>query len=109
MTYLPQPVVTSSTRIHALDAARGLALLIGIVYHSLESLIPFKVYNVAQDTQTSTLLDGIYYLCHIFRMPVFFLMAGYFAHLLYHHRRPQGFLINRTKTSCTTISYLLAD
>lgn len=97
MISLPRSVTTSFTRVHALDAARGLALLIGVVYHALESLVPFKIYNVAQDCQTSTLLDGVYYLCHIFRMQVFFLMAGYFAHLLYYHRGPQGFIANRTK------------
>ena len=72
MISLPRSVTTSFTRVHALDAARGLALLIGVVYHALESLVPFKIYNVAQDYQTSTLLDGVYYLCHIFRMQVFF-------------------------------------
>lgn len=97
MTSLPRPVTTSLTRVHALDAARGLALLIGIFYHALESLIPFNIYNVVQDTQTSTLLDGVYYLCHIFRMQVFFLMAGYFARLLYYHQGPQGFIANRIK------------
>ena len=95
MIYSPKSDI-SVVRFHALDAGRGLALIIGIIYHSFESLIPFKVYNVAQDTQTSTLLDGLYYVCHIFRMQLFFFMAGFFAHLLYH-RGLYNFITNRIK------------
>ena len=91
------PLAAGPARVHALDAARGFALLIGIVYHGMESLTANKIYGAAQDTQSSRLLDAAYYVFHVFRMQVFFLMAGYFAHLLYHRQGPRGFVANRAQ------------
>jgi hypothetical protein len=93
------PVTASlpTTRLPALDAARSLALLVGIVFHGLESLTFVKLYNVAQDTQSSPVLEAVYYLCHLFRMQLYFLMSGFFAHLLYHRRGPQEFVANRVQ------------
>lgn len=88
---------SASTRFHALDATRGLALLIGIGFHSLESLISLKAYSIVQDTQGSLLIDAAYYVCHVFRMQVFFLIAGFFAHLLYHLRGRRAFIVNRVQ------------
>ncbi|AMJ65098.1 acyltransferase family protein [Hymenobacter sp. PAMC 26628] len=91
------PLTAAPYRVHALDATRGFALLIGIVYHGLESLVANKIYGPAQDTQSSLLLEAAYYVFHIFRMQVFFLMAGYFAHLLYHRQGLRGFVANRVQ------------
>lgn len=49
----------------------------------------------AQDTQSSIVLDVLFYISHVFRMQAFFWMAGYFAHLLYHRQGPTGFVRNR--------------
>lgn len=89
--------LSPSTRVHGLDAARAGALLLGIVFHGVESFTFNKAFVAVQDTQSSVLLSAFYYVGHIFRMQVFFLMAGYFAHLLYRRQGPRGFLINRTK------------
>ena len=91
------PAAPAATRVHALDAARGGALLLGILFHGLETLTYAKAFDPVQDTQTSALLGAVYYGCHIFRMQAFFLMAGFFAHLLYHRRGPRAFAANRAQ------------
>ncbi|MVM31319.1 acyltransferase family protein [Spirosoma sp. HMF4905] len=96
-----QPVSISpieSPRFHALDAARTIALLIGIVHHGIESFVSYANGDWAtQDSQSSIVLDIVFYVSHVFRMQAFFLMSGFFAHLLYHRRGPREFIINRTK------------
>jgi hypothetical protein len=87
-----------STRFHALDAVRTFALLIGIVHHGMESFVTYAKWDwVTQDSQSSVVLDVLFYVSHVFRMQAFFLMSGFFAHLLYHRRGPREFLVNRTK------------
>lgn len=99
-----------STRVHALDAARGAALLLGVVFHGIESLAFNKQFAAVQDSQSSTLLNVVYYSCHIFRMQAFFLMAGYFAHLLYRRLGLQGFLGNRiTRLAVPFVLFGLVD
>ena len=94
------PVLSAhSERFHALDAVRAFALILGIFFHGVESFvsyIPLKARPI-QDTQASVFLDGFFYVAHTFRMQAFFLIAGYFAHLLYYRRGPTGFLQNRAK------------
>ena len=97
MNTLPPPLAPAPPRFHALDAARGIALLLGVVFHGLESLTFAKTFGPAQDTQGSVLLEAAYYSLHVFRMQAFFLLAGFFAHLLYHRRGAGPFVANRTK------------
>jgi peptidoglycan/LPS O-acetylase OafA/YrhL len=99
---MPPQVITppashQAERLHALDAIRALALLIGIVFHGLLSLVSFlpPMAWVVRDATGSPLLDAFCYAAHIFRMPAFFLIAGFFAHLLYHRQGPRGFMRHR--------------
>jgi glucan biosynthesis protein C len=66
-------------RYHYLDAARGILMILGIVYHAA------RVYGEAgwlvSNDVTSPVFDGIAHALHIFRMPAFFLMSGFFAAL----------------------------
>ena len=75
--------MNSSHRLHALDAARGFALLLGIVLHATMS---FFTIIPAQDVSQSTTLAVTFYVIHLFRMSLFFLIAGFFAHLAFHRR-----------------------
>ena len=87
-----------SPRYHALDAVRAFALLLGVFYHGIASFVSYnKTEWPARDTQQSLWLDVLFYIVHVFRMPVFFLLAGFFAHLLYHRRGAWGFARNRVK------------
>ena len=84
----------SHDRFHALDAARGFALLLGIVLHATMS---FFLFIPAQDPSQSTTLAVTFYVIHVFRMSVFFLLAGFFAHLLLERRGPRAFVKDRAK------------
>ena len=69
-------------RLHALDSLRAIAMLLGIVLHAMMSFIVTPVKWPAHDTQRSFAFDAIVYMIHGFRMPLFFFLAGFFAHLL---------------------------
>lgn len=47
------------------------------------------------DVSSNIGFDAFVYLTHSFRMPLFFLIAGYFARLLYQKRGLRGFVQNR--------------
>lgn len=81
-------------RFHALDAARAFALLLGIVLHTTMS---FFLPIPAQDASQSTTLAVTFYVIHIFRMSLFFLIAGFFAHMVFHRRGARAFVKERAK------------
>lgn len=69
-------------RLHGLDALRGLALLLGVALHLSMSYLPGAEYFwIVSDGERSSGLAGMFYLIHLFRMPLFFLLAGYFGRL----------------------------
>ena len=82
-------VMTSTTeRLHALDAVRGFALLAGVVLHATMSFLPgFGAQGWPIVDRTPSVALGVtFFVIHIFRMTTFFMIAGFFAHLLYHRR-----------------------
>ncbi len=86
-------------RLHALDAVRALALLLGVVLHATVSFLPemkASGFPVA-DESSSSALAVIYHVIHLFRLTTFFLIAGFFARLLYHRQGLGSFLRNRSK------------
>jgi ABC-type multidrug transport system ATPase subunit/fucose 4-O-acetylase-like acetyltransferase len=86
--------VNTQDRFHALDAARGFALLLGIVLHATMS---FFFFVPAQDRSQSTMLAITFYGIHIFRMSLFYLIAGFFARLVFHRRGARAFVKDRAK------------
>ncbi|MCB1588887.1 MAG: acyltransferase family protein, partial [Xanthomonadales bacterium] len=85
---------TATDRLHALDAARALALLLGIALHaSMSFFLPIPV----QDPSASTTLAVGFFLIHSFRMTLFFLIAGYFGHLLWQRLGTRSFLRDRSR------------
>jgi peptidoglycan/LPS O-acetylase OafA/YrhL len=86
----------TSERLHALDALRGGALLLGIVLHAAMSFVPATPrFWFIQDTHPSLLLGLLTFTIHVFRMTTFFLMAGFFARMSFHRRGTQGFVRDR--------------
>ena len=83
----------AQARYHGLDGLRALAMLLGIVLHAtlpyfariagIESMWP------ADDDQSLALLV-LFDFIHLWRMPVFFLLAGFFAHLVLERRCTSG-------------------
>lgn len=82
-------------RYHALDAVRGFALVLGVFFHATLAYLPGPQLWVAMDTSRSVELSVVFYALHIFRMTLFFLLAGFFARLLLERRGAWGFIRNR--------------
>lgn len=85
-------------RYHGFDSLRAAMMLLGIVFHGA---IPYmRTPDIAwpfKDPRTHPLFDVIVVFIHLFRMPVFFLMAGFFAAMLYLERGEHDFVVNRAK------------
>ena len=62
----------AAERLHALDAVRGFALLLGIVLHATVSFVPTptRIWFI-QDTHQSMALGLLFYAIHVFRMTTF--------------------------------------
>ncbi len=86
-----------SDRLHGLDAVRGYALLLGIVYHATMSYLPGPQIWPVVDTHRSVLLSGLFYVSHIFRMSTFFLIAGFFGHMVVEKRGVGAWVKDRAK------------
>ncbi len=82
-------------RIASLDGLRAFALLLGVVLHSLMSFgtIPWVVTDVSR----SPIADAIVGWIHMFRMPLFFALAGYFARTSLARKGPSAFALDRAK------------
>ena len=82
-------------RLHALDNLRALMMWLGIVLHvainhlTVDSPLPWR------DPKTSPVADMLLLFIHSFRMPVFFVLAGFFVALLVERRGAGGMLKNR--------------
>ncbi|MEX2366830.1 MAG: acyltransferase family protein, partial [Pseudohongiellaceae bacterium] len=76
------------------DAVRAFALLAGVVLHATMSFfLPIPAMDVSQ----STSLGVLFYVIHIFRMSLFFMIAGFFAHKVFHRRGMRDFVRDRVK------------
>mgnify|MGYP000657536169 CR=1 FL=1 len=95
---MSQPSSPSSpARLHALDAVRGLALILGIFFHASMSYYPGDPMWIIMDTQRSEALFGTGFVLHIFRMTTFFLLAGFFGRMVYHRMGAGRFALSRLK------------
>jgi fucose 4-O-acetylase-like acetyltransferase len=83
-------------RFHSLMPC-AFALLSGIVLHATMSPCRTRSRRVPADSSQSETLQIVFYVIHIFRMALFFTIAGYFAHLLFHRKGATGFLRDRAK------------
>ncbi len=85
-------------RYHALDSLRGFAMFLGIALHAAISFVvtPFPMWPV-RDRDPSMLADVFLVAVHDFRMQLFFLLAGFFACLLYQRYGLLGLVRNRVK------------
>ena len=86
----------SAARFHAMDSLRAFAMLLGIFLHAAMSFsrYPHESWPI-RDSQTHWIADLLILFIHTFRMPLFFLIAGFFAHLLYHRMGFAGFVRHR--------------
>ena len=85
------------TRIHGMDALRAIAMLLGIVLHAVIAYRTFPNPAWPSDPHQWIGYDALYLWIHSFRMQVFFLVAGFFARLLYLKIGEPAFLQHRLK------------
>ncbi|MEZ5384204.1 MAG: acyltransferase family protein [Prosthecobacter sp.] len=84
-----------SSRRHDLDALRAFAMLLGIALHAALSFAggPWMV----QDTRTSGVFHVLISAVHGFRMPLFFLLSGFFTAMLWRRRGLRALITHRFK------------
>ena len=71
-------------RRHDLDALRAFAMLLGIALHASISFFP--VTWPVQDRNQNDLFGVMFLIIHGFRMPLFFVMSGFFTAMLWRKR-----------------------
>ncbi|MFN8256182.1 MAG: acyltransferase family protein [Bacteroidales bacterium] len=90
---------TNSERIYALDALRAIMMLLGIVLHAgiTYASFDYTAFWPVKDPDNHIGFDIMVSIIHFFRMPVFFVVSGYFAALLFYKKGPQKMIMNRIK------------
>ena len=83
-------------RLHALDAVRGYALLLGVVLHATAAFLP-DFPMASWKLESSTVASVLYYVIHLFRMSAFYLIAGFFARMVLERRGVKAFVRDRAK------------
>ena len=83
-------------RVHHMDNLRALAMLAGGVFHAALAYSPLMhpIWPLA-DAGRSIAVDAVAWFLHLFRMPLFFVVAGFFAALLVARRGMAGLFRNR--------------
>jgi len=87
--------ISSTNRLNHLDAVRAIALLLGVVFHASLSFMPFFIGWAVMDINTSHTVAVFALISHSFRLEVFFLIAGFFAHMSFHRQSKTSFLASR--------------
>ncbi|MDB4625113.1 acyltransferase family protein, partial [Rubripirellula sp.] len=89
------PAPPTMQRRHDLDALRAIAMLLGIVLHSALSFAPIPW--IVQDSQQSQFFYYLFSFIHSFRMPLFFLISGFFTAMLWRKRGLLALFKQRSK------------
>ena len=74
-----------------MDTLRGTLMSLGIVLHSAQVYNPERswlIYAADSSLVAGTIVDAV----RVFRMPVFFIVSGFFCVLTLHHYAPKQFL-----------------
>lgn len=86
-----------SERLHALDAVRAFALLLGVAFHALLSFMPGLPPGLwaMNDASPSPFLADAGFVAHSFRMTLFFFIAGFFARMLHQRLGTRAWVVQR--------------
>ena len=91
---VPPDAAPGHVRFGSLDTARAVMLLLGVPFHASEIYrVSGGWHVVSPDASWSATLLGA--LVHVFRMPAFFVLGGFFAAMLLERRGDLGWLIER--------------
>ena len=95
-------------RLHALDSLRAIMMMLGLVLHSVITYVggePYVAWPIRDLNNFNTNLEWISAIIHVFRMPIFMLVAGFFAALLFYERGKRQMFKNRMQR--ITIPFLV--
>jgi fucose 4-O-acetylase-like acetyltransferase len=85
-----------SQRYHSLDLLRAVMMALGIIFHGAQMYYrALGAEDYYRDPMRSLSMDAILIYTNTFRMPVFFMLSGFFAALLATRRGVRGMLGNR--------------
>ena len=101
------PVPVSQERLHYMDHLRALAMLAGVFFHAALAYSPvMSGFFPTADRQTSVWVDAVVWGLHLVRMPLFFLVAGFFAAWVIDRRG--GTALARQRMRRIALPFLLA-
>jgi len=87
-------------RLHSLDSLRAIMMMLGLVLHSVityDTIAHGAEWPMKDPNYTHESMSWLFWFIHIFRMPVFFIVSGFFGALLFYDRSPKKMLKNRIK------------
>lgn len=88
------------SRLPAIDAVRAAAMLLGVLLHAAAPYMHLPLRGLImplQEPASSRLPDTIFWILHAFRVPMFFVVAGFFARDSLARKGPDAFLKSRWK------------
>lgn len=86
---------SQSERYHGLDFLRALMMCLGVVLHSAQVYTVMDITDYYWDPARSFSMDVLLITINTFRMPVFFVLSGFFTALLLQRRGFEGMWRNR--------------
>lgn len=92
---MPSSLGGSGTRYHGFDALRASMMMLGVYLHAVCAYATMDHIWWYKDAQTGVAWDLQCLFIHVFRLPMFFVMCGFFAALLVGKRGMGGFWRNR--------------
>lgn len=90
----------SADRLAGMDALRGGAMLLGVFIHAAISYIPTNLVDLhwgIREGETSSIVDALFWWVHACRLPLFFVIAGFFATMVLETKGTKGFATHRLK------------
>lgn len=98
MSQAEEHPVNKPERYHALDGLRAVMMLLGVVLHAAVTYMvtPIGPWPL-KDSTTSLFFDLLVYTIHIFRIPVFFVMSGFFGAMLLQKRGVWAMMVHRVR------------
>jgi len=96
----PAPQPSRNVRYHALDALRAAAMALGVVLHATMAYMVVPLGSItwpARDPAAVPWPDAAFWWLHTFRIPLFFVISGFFSEMLIRSRGPAGFIAHRTE------------